>query len=48
VTLTTVLTVPVFSMLCNEAFRLRREVFILEQNVPRTKNSMPMISPLSM
>jgi predicted GNAT family N-acyltransferase len=34
VTLTTVLTVPVFSMLCNEAFRLRREVFILEQNVP--------------
>ncbi|TDK37399.1 GNAT family N-acetyltransferase [Rhizobium deserti] len=30
----TVLTVPVFSMLCNEGFRLRREVFILEQNVP--------------
>jgi predicted GNAT family N-acyltransferase len=33
-TTTTVLTVPVFSMLCNEAFRLRREVFIIEQNVP--------------
>lgn len=31
---TTVLTVPIFSTLCNEAFRLRREVFILEQNVP--------------
>jgi predicted GNAT family N-acyltransferase len=30
----TVLTVPVFSALCNEAFRLRREVFIVEQNVP--------------
>nr|WP_117190694.1 GNAT family N-acetyltransferase [Rhizobium terrae] len=30
----TVLTVPVFSTLCNEAFRLRREVFIIEQNVP--------------
>ena len=29
-----VLTVPVFSMLCNQAFRLRREVFIVEQNVP--------------
>lgn len=29
-----VLTVPVFSTLCNEAFRLRREVFIVEQKVP--------------
>jgi predicted GNAT family N-acyltransferase len=27
-----VLTVPVFSMLCNEGFRLRRMVFIVEQN----------------
>ena len=30
----TVLAVPVFSTLCNEGFRLRREVFIVEQNVP--------------
>ncbi|RWX77249.1 GNAT family N-acetyltransferase [Neorhizobium lilium] len=30
----TVLTVPVFSTLCNEGFRLRREVFIVEQKVP--------------
>jgi predicted GNAT family N-acyltransferase len=30
----TVLTVPVFSTLCNEAFRLRRAVFIDEQKVP--------------
>lgn len=30
----TVLTVPVFSTLCNEGFRLRREVFIIEQKVP--------------
>jgi predicted GNAT family N-acyltransferase len=30
-----VLTVPVFSTLCNEAFRLRREVFIGEQKVPK-------------
>ncbi len=29
-----VLTVPVFSMLANEAFRLRRAVFIDEQKVP--------------
>jgi predicted GNAT family N-acyltransferase len=29
-----VLTVPVFSTLCNEAFRLRRAVFIVEQKVP--------------
>jgi predicted GNAT family N-acyltransferase len=30
----TLLTVPVFSTLCNEAFRLRRAVFIIEQKVP--------------
>jgi predicted GNAT family N-acyltransferase len=30
----TVMTVPVFSTLCNQAFRLRREVFIVEQKVP--------------
>jgi predicted GNAT family N-acyltransferase len=30
----TVLTVPVFSTLCNAGFRLRREVFIVEQKVP--------------
>jgi predicted GNAT family N-acyltransferase len=30
----TLLEVPVFSMLCNEAFRLRRAVFVTEQNVP--------------
>ena len=30
----TVLNVPVFSTLCNEGFRLRREVFIVEQDVP--------------
>lgn len=29
-----VLTVPVFSTLCNEAFRLRRAVFVTEQKVP--------------
>ncbi|SDG60228.1 GNAT family N-acetyltransferase [Pelagibacterium luteolum] len=28
------LTVPVFSPLCNLGFALRREVFIIEQNVP--------------
>ena len=28
------LTVPVFSTLCNEAFRLRRAVFVTEQKVP--------------
>lgn len=30
----TVLTVPIFSTLCNEGFRLRREVFIVEQKIP--------------
>jgi predicted GNAT family N-acyltransferase len=29
-----IIDVPVFSMLCNEAFRLRRAVFISEQKVP--------------
>lgn len=29
-----ILTVPVFSTLCNEAFKLRRAVFVGEQNVP--------------
>jgi predicted GNAT family N-acyltransferase len=30
----TILTVPVFSALCNLAFQLRREVFVIEQRVP--------------
>ncbi len=30
----TILQVPVFSTLCNAAFALRREVFVLEQKVP--------------
>ncbi|WP_338720869.1 GNAT family N-acetyltransferase [Devosia sp. XK-2] len=30
----TILAVPVFSLLCNAAFALRREVFVWEQNVP--------------
>jgi len=29
-----VMAVPVFSTLCNQAFRLRREVFVVEQKVP--------------
>lgn len=29
-----ILTVPIFSTLCNEAFKLRRAVFVGEQNVP--------------
>ncbi|KQV81539.1 GNAT family N-acetyltransferase [Rhizobium sp. Root1220] len=29
-----ILAVPVFSTLCNEAFRLRRAIFVSEQNVP--------------
>jgi len=29
-----ILTAPVFSTLCNQAFRLRRDVFIVEQRVP--------------
>ncbi|MBW9114921.1 GNAT family N-acetyltransferase [Rhizobium cauense] len=31
---TIVLAAPVFSTLCNEAFKLRRAVFVVEQNVP--------------
>lgn len=31
---TTILSVPVFSTLCNAAFGLRREVFVWEQQVP--------------
>jgi predicted GNAT family N-acyltransferase len=31
----TILTVPVFSTLCNAAFNLRREVFVVEQHVPQ-------------
>lgn len=30
----TILPVPVFSLLCNAAFALRREVFVWEQKVP--------------
>lgn len=30
----TILSVPVFSFLCNAAFALRRQVFVLEQHVP--------------
>lgn len=30
----TILTVPVFSPLCNLGFALRREVFVIEQKVP--------------
>src|SRR5690606_6863249 len=30
----TILSVPVFSTLCNAAFALRREVFVVEQKVP--------------
>ncbi len=30
----TILRVPVFSTICNAAFSLRREVFIVEQHVP--------------
>lgn len=30
----TILSVPVFSFLCNSAFALRRQVFVLEQHVP--------------
>lgn len=32
-----VLPVPVFSTLCNQAFRLRRDVFIVEQSVPESE-----------
>ncbi len=33
----TLLTVPVFSTLCNAAFALRREVFVIEQQIPETE-----------
>jgi predicted GNAT family N-acyltransferase len=33
----TLLTVPVFSTLCNAAFALRREVFIIEQSIPEAE-----------
>ena len=33
----TLLTVPVFSTLCNAAFALRREVFVLEQQIPEAE-----------
>jgi predicted GNAT family N-acyltransferase len=35
----TILPVPVFSTLCNAAFALRREVFVLEQNVPEDEEN---------
>lgn len=31
------LTVPVFSTLCNAAFALRREVFVIEQQIPESE-----------
>ncbi|NKL79775.1 GNAT family N-acetyltransferase [Rhizobium leguminosarum] len=34
---TAILSVPVFSALCNEAFRLRRAVFVHEQKVPEAE-----------
>ncbi|MBY5807445.1 GNAT family N-acetyltransferase [Rhizobium leguminosarum bv. trifolii] len=34
---TVILSVPVFSTLCNEAFRLRRAVFVHEQKVPEAE-----------
>jgi len=34
---TAILSVPVFSTLCNEAFRLRRAVFVHEQKVPESE-----------
>lgn len=33
----TFLTVPVFSTLCNAAFALRREVFVIEQQIPESE-----------
>ena len=35
----TILTVPVFSTLCNAAFALRREVFVWEQKVPEAEEN---------
>lgn len=37
----TLLVVPVFSPLCNLAFALRREVFVLEQKVPEELENDP-------
>lgn len=34
-----ILTVPVFSTLCNAAFALRREVFVWEQKVPEEEEN---------
>ncbi|NYT29784.1 GNAT family N-acetyltransferase [Rhizobium sp. WYCCWR 11128] len=34
---TAILSVPVFSTLCNEAFRLRRAIFVHEQKVPEAE-----------
>ncbi|MGR9246239.1 GNAT family N-acetyltransferase [Rhizobium leguminosarum] len=34
---TAILSVPVFSTLCNEAFRLRRGIFVHEQKVPEAE-----------
>lgn len=36
---TTILLAPPFSMLCNAAFALRREVFVWEQNVPEEEEN---------
>lgn len=33
----TLLAVPVFSTLCNAAFALRREVFVIEQQIPEAE-----------
>ena len=33
----TLLNVPVFSALCNAAFALRREVFVIEQQIPEAE-----------
>jgi len=35
----TILVVPAFSTLCNQAFALRREVFVWEQNVPQDEEN---------
>lgn len=36
-----VMKVPVFSTICNEAFRLRRAVFVVEQQVPEEEEFDP-------
>ena len=35
----TILTVPAFSLLCNAAFALRRDVFVWEQKVPEAEEN---------